>query len=371
MKKGILLTFIFFSFFLIINSQDKKITKRELSKHNLNWIEAQSKFCQSSLSVEKIDAKISDILVKSKRKKTKVKDIVVPFNSKKLTFVGYKHPNDLGIFDAWKVSSKNSASINKKLYIYKYGDFYISQEKDDEISQKNVFYTIRAIIILESHFSNAYKKLITDTKKHISQHPGFAKWSNSNKCFWIAYNETPDYIAKSQTSFLGNGFFSESNEQIGDYKNIPIIDIHSENIKGLNKGNGSFPIYKRNSSTANYLMYMKEGLLETLIHEMLHRYIDYAYTHSDTFNKIKAFRSDKVYLKAEECVVMNTTLSYFKNKALFSSEIFDYYTPIFNDNITELKTKNIYKKYSELIKPWSEENINFPRKVFKLDLLEQ
>lgn len=306
-----------------------------------------------------------------KKNKTKIVEIEVPINSKKLKFLGYMHPNDLGIFDAWKVSSQNSNSINKQLYIYQYEDFYISTENDDSTSQINIFYTIRAIILLKYYFPTVYNRLFLETKNHISKQPKFTTFLNSNKAFWIAYNTTPDYIAKSQTSFLSDGYFPTSNnQQIEKYKNIPIIDIHSENIKGINKKNGSFPIYKKTKSTENYLLYMKEGIIETFTHEMLHRYVDFAYPHSNTFFKIKSFREGKNNLIAEECGIMNTSLSYYLKSGYFTNAIFEYYTPIFDANSSKMKSEKIYKTYSQAFKTWKKKNFNTPKEVFILDILE-
>lgn len=349
-----------------LSSNYKKVSQTALLKHDLNWIEAQKIFNQEEHSLKEIDQKITEILSDFKQNNTKIKDIAVPFNSKKLKFIGYLHPNSLGLFNTLQISNQNSSSINKKLYVYNYGNFYISYEDDSEINQLNIYYTIRALLILQSHFPTAYKRLFVNTKNHLSKKPKLANWSNANKCFWIAYNATPDYIAKSQTSFLSDGFFYTKNRKIGNYQNIPIIDIHHENIKGIHKKSGSYPIYRKTKDTDNYEIYMKEGLLETLTHEMLHRYIDYAYTHSIRYNKIRSFRNVNANLLAEECVVMNTSLSYFKKSRLLSDEIFTYYAPIFEANINQLKDKPIYKEYLLL---FSSKNNN-PREIFKLNLLE-
>lgn len=110
-----------------------------------------------------------------------------------------------------------------------------------------------------------------------TEKPKYKKWVNSNKAFWIAFNFNPDYIASNNTVFLGAGYFQAPNNSIGKYRNIALVNIDSKNIFGDLKPIVSRPIYKRGNNWDNYYAYMREALIESLIHEMGgHNYIDIA-----------------------------------------------------------------------------------------------
>ena len=102
------------------------------------------------------------------------------------------------------ITMANSSSINKKLYIYKYDNFYVSVEQDDATNQQHVYFTLRALEILKNRYRKAFVSLFLDTQAFPTNQPKFENFSNSNKAFWIAFNNTPLYIAKSYTSFLND-----------------------------------------------------------------------------------------------------------------------------------------------------------------------
>ena len=150
-----------------------------------------------------------------------------------------------------------------------------------------------------------------------------------------------------------------------------MIDIHAQNILGNIDTKGSKVIYQKNTAYANYLLYMREGLIETLIHEMLHVYMDYAYTSNPTIATIRRARSLSNFKYAEECAVMNTSLSYFINQGGLSDELFQYYyMNVFNSNINALRNNKQYNNYGSLVSGKTKINNLSPREVFRLDVLD-
>lgn len=301
------------------------------------------------------------------------------------------HPNDTKLFHQNPVSATNSTSINKKLHIYQYGKFFISTENDNAIDQRNIYYTLRAINILRYRFPKAYEKLYVETGSFATDRPKFAEWSNSNIAFWIAYNDTPTFIAKSYTSFVNwQGFPDVSpltpgsrRRTINRYKNIVVTDIHAQNIMGNSPTIGSRPVYRtfwdedgNRSAEFFYTFYMKDGLIETLVHEMLHRYIDYSYTFDEKTNKIRANRVDnngneiKDFTLAEEIAVVNTSLSYFLREGGLHEEVsFYYFREVFNPNIRTLTDKNLLIPFGKVFSDTVITSNNH-RDVFRLSILD-
>lgn len=346
----------------------------DLNKHDLSWITSDNDFDQISMTKVQIALEIEGIIKMATQSLSPVHSIDIPINSKKILYKGHLHPNETGLFDSNPVSSANSSSINKKLHIYVYDDFIISTENNSSVDQWNVYYSIRAVEILKARYKLAYNKLFESTRNHWSDRPDLKPFSNSNKAFWIAFNESPAYIAVSYTSFLGEGYFPNvDNTQIGNFKNIPIINIHSKNILGEEESKGSRPIYNLDSAQDNYNMYMREGLIETLIHEMIHRYVDYLYPHDQRMSKIRESRDLPDFNYAEECAVLNTSLSYFLRMGGLADSIYNYYfTNVFDYNIGQLDAKQKLDQYSRIFTDTVSSATEKPhRKLFKLLILNE
>jgi len=373
MKKK--LTMIICSLFIScgIQAQIFQPTTESLQKHDLSWIKSKNAFDQSKLLASQIENEIKQLIQKYNYENSAIGTIDIPINTKKLDYLGFKHPNELGIFTANPISNTNSTSINKQLHIYRYENFYFSTEDDNETSQKNVYFSIRAIEILRTLYNDAFDKLFVQTLSYTGDRPKFEKWSNSNRFYWTAFNTTPDYIAKSYTSFLGAGYFPNIDgiSDIGRYKNVVVIDVHSGNILGNDATKGSKPIYKKPTPEENYLLYMKEGLVETYIHEMLHRYIDYLYTDDKTISDIRKSRDLANFNAAEENAILNTSLSYFIRKGGISDELIKYYySEVFNYNIKSLKDNNQYNTYIKIFADLPTISTGKDRLIFKLKVLD-
>lgn len=341
-KKTMFLLLLFLVKFSI--AQDSSKIQLELKKHNLSWINPDS-INQDEFSVTEIDDKIKVIIEKQISNKTLLVDMVVPFNEKKLMYLGFKHPNELNIFSKNQITTSNACELNSKVHIYKYDNFYISTEEDEKFSQENIYYTLRAINILKYRYNEAYSRLLLNTFSTIKTKPstGFS-YLNSNKAIWVGFNYNPTAIAANRTYLILDGY-TDSNKTIDLYQNISVVNIHSNNILGKSSI-GSKPIYKKSDSNINRENYLKEGLLESIIHEMLHNYIDYSHSALPEYNAIYKMRGMNSFNNFEENIVLNTSLSYFYKKGGFSNYIKDfYYTNTFDININSLKNQNLLESY--------------------------
>lgn len=336
---------------------------------DLKSIKSQNDFSQSKFTVEEIDSVIYSFINNHSKDGVKNGKIEIPINNKKIEYLGFIHPNETGIFKANPISKEkaNTPELDTTLHIYKYGKFYISTESYSKKSTLNVYHVIRAINIIKTRYPELFDKLFLSTMNFSTEKPSFGDWVNSNKTFWIAFNKNPEYIATNNTIFLGDGYFS--NSKIGKYKNVALVNIDSENILGKTTTLGSRPIYKLDTDDANHLAYLKDGLIESICHEMHHNYIDLAYTYEETINKIRYNRSKPNFILAEENAILNTSLSYFRKKGgLNESVIKYYYKYTFDYNIEKLKELNLLKDYA-LIFSHNIENEEW-RDVFNLNFFK-
>lgn len=371
MKKINLLIFCSLLLFTITIQGQPTASREELNKHNLSWIKPTNNFDQTNLTVEKIDERISALIKSDISNNMLNYKLQVPINSQKLKFLQYKTPKETGYFDtfityAWP---NDLAHLNKQLYFYKYDDFIISTEEDNAVDQMNVYYAIRSIIILKERYPELFKKLFTDTKKYLSEDPPFRPFSNSNKAFWIAFNSNPEYIASNNTVFMGAGYFPHSFEGIGMFSNVAVVNIHAKNILGQSD-NGSKPVYNKENPWENYDLYMGDGLPVSIAHEMIHNYIDYAYTVVDKIFRIKTYRGNPNFSFAEENAVLNTTYKYFKTKGgMLESQSDYYYRAVFDPFIAILSRKGQIKAYGKAFSDLNATSDNYST-VFQIPLFE-
>lgn len=370
MKK--IFSIILFSLFLLaIHVKAQPTASREqLNKHNLSWIKQTNNFDQTGLTIEKIDEKISALIKAEISKNTLNFNLQVPINSEKLKYLGYGNPKETGLISSYITLPNDLSHLNKKLYFYKYDDFIFSTEEDNAVDQKNVYYAIRSVILLKERYPELFAKLFTETKKYLSETPPFKPFSNSNKAFWIAFNSNPNYIASNNTVFLGEGYFPASNGQTGMFSNIAVVNIHAKNILGQSDNIGSKPVYNKSNSWENYDLYMGDGLLVSIAHEMIHNYIDYAYTANDKMFRIKIYRGNPYFMEAEENAVVNTIYRYFTTKGgLLENQSKYYYNTVFDPNIKTLTEKGLINAYGKAFSDL-DLTINNQKTVFQIPLFE-
>lgn len=380
MRRVVLIILTWLTCLFSANAQQPTATASQLATHKLDWIRSNGDFPQSGLTEAQIDTAISNRIKRAANASILNSDIEIPIDTAKLLYLGYIHPNRTNIFTSNPIGTvynngkKNTPELDTQIHVYKYGNFYFSTESDSAVDQQNVYYAIRAINILQSRYPDAFEEMFTSTMSFPTQTPNYNQWVNSNKAFWIAFNENPEAIASNNTIFLGEGYFQSPNNNIGKYRNVALVNIDSRNIVGNNSNTGSAPIYRRETAWENYHAYMREGLIESIIHEMGHNYIDLAYTYNDRFYKIKNARNDSNFARhAEEIAILNTSISYFTRKGGMANTLSNYYyTNTFDPKIVIInnlgKLDDYASFFSDLTPNSSTTNGNL-RTIFRLPLL--
>ncbi len=361
--KILALALLFFPGFIYAQSDKDEISTR------LSAIHSEGDFNQTGYSLTQVDSIIYSGIIEQVDAGMLNEEIQIPYNDTKLKYLGFIHPNETNLFDANPISKKNNNTpeLDKQLYIFQYGDFYVSLESKTDESILNLYYTMRAINIIQIRYPEIYQKLFTNSMQFATESPQYGNWVNSNKAFWIAFNENPHYIASNNTIFLGAGYFQ--NSQIGKYRNVSLVNIDAENISGKLSTVGSRPLYNQSSDSDNHLKYLKDGLIESICHEMIHNYIDLSYTYDPTVNTIRQNRGNSNFIYAEEIAVMNTSLTYFIEKGGLNENLISYYYKhTFNYNICLLNEANQLDLYGKVFtKNYAPSDW---KRVFKLNLFD-
>lgn len=349
---------------------------RSFANNNLEWITSQNDSQVAKLSDDKqIEAKIKEIVTGYGAKN--LREMELPFNRYYLQYLGRVHPNSLGAFSPtskYWVNTFNLAWIDSPSYTYRYDGIYISVPENDVRNQLNVYYTIRAINLLKYRYPKAYDRLFLRTKTPPAEGDIARKRFDRFSAIYISFNQSPGSIAASFSS----EFLSKEQQNLPTYDLVPIVSIHSQTILGEKESSGSRPIYQTTSIDPQpstnydryYLTYMREGLVETLVHEMLHRYIDYSQSVSRrsayVFQTLR--QAGNVGGRAEENTVMNTSLSFFEKEGGLGPETATYYKVVFDRNIQAIKDANKLKEYADGVAsmPYGTEY----RKAFRLPILD-
>ncbi|MGC4038677.1 MAG: hypothetical protein QM764_22125 [Chitinophagaceae bacterium] len=303
---------------------------------DLNSLKTKNDFKQDNLTSVQIDQKIDSLI----RNSSQIDNFFyeIPFNTKELNYIGKKHPKDVLTFNT---SANNNAfnsrlsHINKDIEIYNYGGIYIFIPQKDNKNVLNLFFTLRALTIIKHKYPEAYFNLLlqqqsAQAESFVTQDP-YRKAPSFNKSnSIISFDDSPIYIAASITDLVYSSTTGITIDGYGYYENTDnlVTSIDNENILGSTEF-GSKKLYNFKNPNDNYFYYMRDGLIETLIHEFTHNYI----TNNTTINRkaffINEMRFDKTDTSfqrdVEEAIVYNTCLRYYKRKGGISSTVQSFY----------------------------------------------
>lgn len=293
-------------------------------------------------------------------------DIDIPIES--VTALGYKTVDELNLLGPEKSTQIASVipNVAGKLYNFLYDSIFVIQTlQDADLSTLNqspsqnteLFYTIRALEIFKTKYPELYEGMITkaiDPKLPGNEVDRFNNWVNRYEKIIVSYNTVSPDIAISGT-YLDQepGSLEHNGRQFTLYENIAVISIHPELIKGENKTQGSYPVYQLPEAEANYILYLKEGLLHSFCHEMLHRYIDIFNNDKQNICNYISFgngRKDKTDINydmslynIEEAMVNRTLDNYFTRKGGMSKELHKFYNGIEQANLNAISNLDAYK----------------------------
>ncbi|MFZ6178128.1 hypothetical protein [Nannocystis pusilla] len=253
-----------------------------------------------------------------------------------LEYLGYLHPNATGAFTTDDViSPSNIAWLDGERHVYRYGEsIYVMTEQDEARDQLEVFFTVRALELLRVDHPATYQALLVDTAEFPAQAPidGLG-WKNRTRSVVISFDTTPLYIAAGITVLDTAPTLDQG---LDLYSNVPAISIDRETILGASDQVGSRPIYDKPGDDENFLRYMREGVAETLVHELLHRYVDRLNSVDAAMNDLYFRRGDMqacARFELEEALVAAASLLHFRAAGGVGETYLDYYDVVLDANL--------------------------------------
>lgn len=269
-----------------------------------------------------------------------------------LEYLGFVHPNDSGAFTTDDVISEQSiAWLNSPRHVYRYdASVYILTELDDVIDQLDVYFTVRALEVLRLDHAATYEALLVDTAAYPEEPilDGLG-WKNRNGSYVISFDTSPLYIAAGLTVLDQAPVFNEM-EMYTEYSNVPAISIDRETILGASEEIGSRPIYNKPGDDENFLRYAREGLAETLIHELGHRYIDRLNSVDAAMKGLYDRRVDPdacAKWELEEVLVASASQLHFRKAGGVGDTYLDYYDVVLDANLAVVKECPDYAEWAE------------------------
>lgn len=282
-----------------------------------------------------------------------VKELSVQIDVRKIRYLGFGVVDDFQLLGPNKPTNVTAIPdfklhLDRPLYHYEYNDYFVIQtpHKADltNINKPSkqhtfLFYTIRALEILQLRYPYLYRNLILDTvlpqMDQLAQDPGL-NWVNKFGKIIISFNTGRRDVAISGTYLDQHPIdFSLNGRKVSLYENLAIISINPDLIKGTDKKAGSYPIYRRESAAENFDLYLKEGLLHSICHELFHRYIDIFNNWEKSIYQFLYFgdgrksNTDATYNEAwydlEEIMTNKTMHEYFVRTGGLSETLIHYY----------------------------------------------
>lgn len=269
----------------------------------------------------------------------------------KLAYLGHIHPNQSGAFTTSDViSPSNIAWLDGARHIYRYREaVYLLTEADEAADQLDVFYMVRALEVLRTAYPSVFDRLLVQTADFPSEPTVSGRgWKNRFRSFVLSFDASPQYIAAGIT-VLDAAPKKNATTGLDEYSNVAAISIDRENILGKAESVGSRPLYGKPSADEDFLRYLREGLVETLVHELLHRYIDRLNSVDDRMNELFTRRSAQGACEVdalEETLVASASLGFFRQAGGLGKGYLDYYDKVLDDNRSRIGACPEFSRWS-------------------------
>lgn len=300
-----------------------------LARHDLAWIRTGNDFDQHSMDVASVDREIGRRLGAYDRE-TSIVTMDVPINRNRLAAPAQHVYKD---FEPRAMKLRNQPG-DTRMYVWRYDDVDVLVAGDSPRDQLNVYATARALEILRHRYPKAYQTLFVEPRQYAGI-PPMRSFVNRFDRIMVVFDSTTDASVAESGSALGQAIGVSAPVPHQQWSNAAVIAIDSENILG-GSFTGSRPLY-RAGPEENNMRYLREGLVETLVHEMLHRVIDTKRNLDPLATLIAEARFGRpLNSHWEEVFITNTSLTFFQKHGGLQAPIPYYYRGIMDGNIAVL-----------------------------------
>ncbi len=293
----------------------------QLARHDLAWIITATDFAQHGLSEHACEDRLSEIL--QAQRDRPVAAIEVPINLQRLQYHGRIVPSLAGVVPAsdqvQPAARRFVEALDGWYHQWSYGEELSLLSRDDgRAAQLVVFALIRAWLILERLFPSVHMALFAawDDEERARASDPDAPWLNLHSRTVFALNSYPRYTAVS--SYL-LGVPDASAEGPPVYHNLPVTML---NLTGM-QGTGSSQVYGLNDADSFHL-YLRDGLVETFVHEGLHNRIARSLGSDPFLQRLKAL-PPAVSVAAEEAFVTQSSLRFAREALAVSAAVLRFY----------------------------------------------
>lgn len=310
-----------------------------LQARDLRWITTANDFDQTALSADAIDQEIARRLGAYDREAA-IATYEVPINSKHLVA-----PKGLQRYTAFDgrlgvlTAPATVAAFSQDAYFWSYRGHHIAVSGDTHRDQLNVYAVARALEVLRLRYPDAYRRLFLDVRTFQPEPVQKITYNNRYSTVLFSFDQRSNFVLGG-TAFGTACPAAPSGVQL--CSNISVVSLNPVTIGGSIEGAGSQPIYRR-SADESYMRYLREGIVETLVHEMLHRYVDYRFTHDPAYAELRRIRTvnDSILnLELEEAFVTATSIGYFLREGGLQGFVPFYYRGTFDINLQNLLRTN-------------------------------
>lgn len=312
-----------------------EVSAEALGKHDLAWVGCEFTSCGAE------DQPI--------RGESSVLCSEVGVAEAPLEYLGKVHINETGVFSTDDVVSPSDFPwLDGARHIYRYDDSVLIMTVGDEArDQLEVFFTVRALEVLRTEHTSVYEAALVDTQALPEGPPldGF-NWKNRLRGVVISFDDSPLYIAAGLT-VLDEAPTPDMGLDI--YNNVAAISIDSETILGASAEVGSRPIYGAATDDENFLRYLREGLAETIVHELLHTRVDRLNSVDEDMSYLWDRRGTDLCgsFELEETLVAASSLFHFRDTGAIGSKYLDYYDAVLDANLAILEACPQYDGWVE------------------------
>lgn len=300
----------------------------------LAWIRTATELSPQDAAPGRADARIAEIV--AAQRDLPIEYVDVPIDPASVERIGRTRTGALAILPPGFANSQVDGDMLAGACVaWRAGTVWIAVPDDSPMSELRVWFVLRALTLLRHRYPEAWSVLFEQT----SRYPALAAEdgaTNRIAAILVAFDESPTAIAASITAHDAAPEPLDASggaRPVAGSRNVAVLLIHPGRAAGDDPECGSAAIYRSGDRATDFLRYMSDGLVESLVHEMLHVYVEFASATDPAcrFLATSPARADDAldaWVAAEECVVVNTSLGYFARKGGLSSEVRSYYADV-------------------------------------------
>jgi hypothetical protein len=232
-----------------------------LAKHDLSWIPRVS----PPKGTAKRGAKPVSFL-----------DSAQPVDRAQLRYLGYELPGSQAPYSKVHVLPRK---LQHPHHIYRYREFTILTEADGAREQLCVYATARALELLRARWPREFEVLFRGPKRAADQLAAILRGDPKKSIHFLNIDRAHTFVWQGRSggaiaaSSYDLGTRADLDLEVGPrrlklglFRNVATTFLNTPAIQGFR----SQKIYRRAALEENFLRYLRDGLVETLVHEALH-----------------------------------------------------------------------------------------------------